>query len=73
MSTRRGKVVFLRDVLDEAKSRVIESMRARSSEFVDSFLYPFTSILCCDSHKRDNLVLNYAIGIALLVASHTIL
>ncbi|KAK3746908.1 hypothetical protein RRG08_030319 [Elysia crispata] len=31
MSTRRGKVVFLRDVLDEAKSRVIESMRARST------------------------------------------
>jgi len=28
MSTRRGQVVFLEDVLDEAKARVLESMRA---------------------------------------------
>ncbi|GFR71217.1 arginine--tRNA ligase [Elysia marginata] len=35
MSTRQGKVVFLRDVLDEAKSRVIESMKAKSTTRVN--------------------------------------
>ena len=32
MSTRQGNVVFLRDVLDEARSRVIKSMEKRSSK-----------------------------------------
>ncbi|GFN93939.1 Arginine--tRNA ligase [Plakobranchus ocellatus] len=31
MSTRQGNVVFLRDVLDEARSRVIDSMKGRST------------------------------------------
>ena len=33
MSTRRGQVVFLRNILDEAQSRMIESMKAKKSMF----------------------------------------
>ncbi|RUS75824.1 hypothetical protein EGW08_016416 [Elysia chlorotica] len=45
MSTRKGKVVFLRDVLDEAKSRVIESMRARSTTRVSENIEEVADII----------------------------
>lgn len=32
MSTRRGEVVFLSDILDEAQSRMVEAMKDSSSE-----------------------------------------
>lgn len=33
MSSRRGSVVFLRDILDEARDRIADSMHTRKSEF----------------------------------------
>jgi arginyl-tRNA synthetase len=36
MSTRRGEVVFLRDILDEAKSRMLETMKAKTTTKVQS-------------------------------------
>ncbi|KAI0223882.1 putative arginine--tRNA ligase, mitochondrial [Lamellibrachia satsuma] len=35
MSTRRGQVVFLRNILDEAQSRMIESMKAKKTTKLD--------------------------------------
>jgi len=32
MSTRRGQVVFLRDILDEAKYHMLETMKSKTSK-----------------------------------------
>ena len=33
MSTRRGQVVFLSDILDEAQSRMVNLMKEKASEY----------------------------------------
>jgi len=57
MSTRRGEVVLLQDVLNEAKERALETLRvtkSKSLSFTFSLVLPSLETSCCIRSKKTN-------------------